>query len=92
VGARVVIPPLKGQELVDRANRDRVRGPEANHGPPRQHLHAVRDRVALRGHYCGARNVPGVHEAGQREVARAEGRGDVAYVYWSTPIACLSRA
>ncbi len=69
LGPGVVIPPLKGQELVNRADGGGVRGLQTKRGPPGQRLHGVTDHPALSGHPRGSGDVSGMDETGERGIA-----------------------
>ena len=77
---RAVIAPLKGEKLVDRPDRARIRSSNADLASPRKLPCFVRDLVLPLGHDSCAGHVARVNESRNGEIATRKTTGDVAHV------------
>jgi len=80
VSRGVVAGALEGEEFVDRRDRYRVVAPQAHFPTLRSIDDIIRDRRAARLHDGDSRNDLRVDLKRFREIAGAEGRGNVAHV------------
>jgi len=76
-----MVMTLKGQELMDGADRDRVRALEAYLSAAGQTVCPVSDEGFTSTHHGRPRNISGVHEAGYREVSLRKGAHNAAHVF-----------
>ncbi len=75
-----MIVPLKGKELVNSGDCSGVRAPQQYYRTTRNAVSGVLNERAPSSHLTGSRNLPGMNEAGQREIAASKCSDDLAHV------------